>query len=118
MLYSGMAYSEDIRRSVVKCVRQGKTSITEASKLFGVNRGSIYTWLARGDALQAKKPGPTKAHKINMKELSKMMEKGCDKMLKEIAKEFGVSESAISKALKKLGITRKKNDSLRRGKGL
>ena len=110
-----MAYSEDLRRRVVKYVRQGGKK-AEAARRFGVSRGCIFLWLSRKNNLKPQRPGPKTANKVDMKKLSTMMQKGSDKMLKEIAEEFDVTESAISKALRRLNISRKKNGALRRGK--
>lgn len=112
-----MAHSEDLRRRVIKYVRQGGSK-AEASRLFDVCRATIFAWLKQGEEHARQKPGPKMATKVDMKKLSAMAEKGTEKMLKEIAKEFSVDESTISKAMKRLGLTRKKNHTLRGGKAL
>lgn len=70
-----------------------------------------------GEDQKPRKPGPKDAHKIDMKKLATMVgPKGTDRMLKEIAKEFRVDQSAISKAMSRLRVTRKKNQTLRGSK--
>lgn len=113
-----MAHSEDLRRRVIKFIRQGGSK-AEASRRYEIGLRTIHTWVGRGDDQKPRKPGPKGAHKIDMKKLASMVgSNGTDRMLKEIAKEFRVDQSAISKAFKRLGITRKKNHALRRGKTL
>jgi len=118
MKYCVMAHSKDLRRRVVKYIRQGGSK-AEASRRYEVGLRTIYAWLRRGDDQTPHKPGPKDAHKIDMKKLSGMVgNRGTDLMLKEMAKEFGVDQSAVSKALKRLNISRKKNHEVRGGKTL
>jgi transposase len=113
-----MAYSKDLRRRVVKYIRQGGSK-AEAARRFDVGLWTIYAWLCRGEEQVPRKPGPKDANKIDMKKLAGMVgESGTDLMLKDIAKKFQVHESAVSKAMKRLGVSRKKNYALRRGKVL
>lgn len=113
-----MAHSEDLRRRVVKFIRLGGGK-AEASRRYEIGLRTIHTWMKRGDDQKPRKPGPRGAHKIDMEKLAAMIgSKGTDRMLKEIAKEFGVDQSAISKAMARLGVSRKKNRTLRRGEVL
>jgi transposase len=113
-----MAHSEDLRRRVVKFIRQGGSK-AEASRRYAVGLRTIYAWMGRGDDQTPRKPGPKGAHKIDMKKLAAMIgPKGADRTLKEMAKEFSVDPSAISRALRRLGVSRKKNRTLRRGEAL
>lgn len=103
-----MQYSEDLRRRVVKYVRQGGRKI-DAAKRFGVCRAIVYRWLDRGDDLAPKKPGPEKAHKLDWEALRKAVEERPDAMKTEWAREFGVGTTAISYAMCKMKLSRKKN---------
>ncbi len=103
-----MQYSEDLRRRVVKYVRQGGKKV-DAVKHFGVCRAVIYRWLDRGDDLTAKKPGPKKAHKLDWEALRKGIEKKPETMKTEWAREFGVGTTAISYAMRRMKLSRKKN---------
>lgn len=68
----------------------------------------MYNWLSKQDGLSYRKPGPKKPRKIDNEILRKAIEKNPDRMLKEYAKEFGVTDVAIWKACKRLGLPRKK----------
>ena len=111
-----MAHSEDLRRRVIKYIRQGGSK-AEASRRYEVGLRTVYEWLRRGGDQKPRKPGPRGASKIDMVKLARMVgDRGTDLMLKEMAKEFGVDQSAVSKALKRLGVSRKKNHEIRGGK--
>lgn len=108
-----MAHSEDLRRRVVKYVRQGGSKAS-AARVFSVNRGCVYAWLGMEKEGQARrKPGPKAARKVDMQKLSDLTQKQNDLMLKEMAEIFDVHESTICKALKRIGISRKKNGGVR-----
>lgn len=108
-----MAYSKDLRRRVVKFVRQGGSK-AEAARRFEVGIWTIHAWIRRGEDQTPHKPGPRDANKIDMKKLATLIgERGTDMMLKDIAKKFHVHESAVSKAMKRLGVSRKKNHAVR-----
>ncbi len=110
-----MAHSEDLRRRVIKFIRQGGSK-AEASRRYEIGLRTIHTWMGRGDDQKPHKPGPKGSSKIDMKKLAAMVgPKGTDRMLKEMAKELRVDQSTVSKALKRLGVSRKKNRTLRRG---
>jgi transposase len=111
-----MAHSKDLRRRVVKYIERGGSK-AEAARRYEVGLRTIYEWVERGDDQIPRKPGPKGASKIDMKKLAGMVgERGTDLMLKEMAKEFSVDQSTVSRALKRLGVSRKKNHEIRRGK--
>jgi transposase len=113
-----MAHSEDLRRRVIKFIRQGGSK-AEAMRRFDVARSCIFRWLKLSDEeLAGKKPGPKGAHKVDIAALQELLRKRNDLMLKEVARILKVHESTISKALKRIGISRKKNGGLRRGQAL
>lgn len=101
-----MAYSVDLRQRVINFIESGG-SVTEASKIFKIGRATIYRWFGREDL------APTKvAHrqrKIDIEKLEKDVAKNPDTLLKERAKKFGVTSSALTYQFGKLKITRKKN---------
>ena len=101
-----MYHNLELRQKVISYV-ENKGSITKASKIFGVSRASIYRWLTR-ENLQ-----PTivkhRHRKLNWSALYRdVIENPDDKLIKRATK-FGVTVAAISYALKKMNITRKKN---------
>ncbi len=102
-----MSHSMDLRRRVVAYVRGGGSK-AEAARRFGVHHGCVFDWITR-DRLEAKKPGPRKAHKLDMEALQQAVECQPEVMGKELAVHFGVRPSTICYALKRLNISRKKN---------
>ena len=103
-----MRYSKDLRRRVVKYVRQGGSK-AEAARQFGVSRPTVYEWLALGNDLSAQKPGPKKAHKLDWEVLRQAVEKQPEKMKTEWAREFRVGTTAINYAMRRMNLSRKKN---------
>jgi transposase len=103
-----MRCSEDLRRRVVKFVRQGGGK-AEAARRFGISRPTVYEWLALGDDLSAQKPGPRAAHKLDWEALRKGVEKRPGVMIKEWAKAFGVGTTAIHYAMRRMKLSRKKH---------
>ena len=104
-----MAYSVDLRQRVINFIESGG-SVTEASKIFKIGRATIYRWFGREDL------APTKvAHrqrKIDIEKLEKDVAENPDTLLKERAKKFGVTSSALTYQFGKLKITRKKTATL------
>lgn len=103
-----MAHSEDLRVRVVAYIRGGGSK-SEATRMYGVSRGRVYAWLARGEELKARKPGPKGSHKVDMAALAARLKATPDVCLSELAVEFGVYPSTLHYACKRLGVSRKKN---------
>ena len=110
-----MQYSKDLREKVLKYIEFGNKK-SQASKVFGVCRGSIYNWLNniknRGTILD--EVPKRRWRKLNPKLLISYVEKFPNKKLKEHAAYFKVSDRAIGQAFEKLKITRKKKTNLYR----
>ncbi|MDJ0575370.1 MAG: IS630 transposase-related protein [Xenococcaceae cyanobacterium MO_234.B1] len=102
-----MTYSLDLRKRVINYVENGG-SVTKAAKVFQVGRASIYRWLDSED-LEPRKV-TRRNRKLDWKALEKDVQISPEVRLIDRAKEFGVRPSAISYALKKMKITRKKNN--------
>ncbi len=102
-----MPYSLDLRKKVIEYVEAGG-SITKASRIYKIGRASVYRWLNRADL------SPTQVkrrhRKLDWKALKKDVEENPDLRLIDRANNFGVRPSAISYALKKMKITRKKKE--------
>ena len=86
------------------------------SKVFKISKTTLTRWINKekegklGEVkIQVRKP-----KKIYPEKLIKYIEKHPDAYLVEIAEEFNCSECAIRKALKKLNITRKKDNFIQR----
>ncbi|UNU22966.1 IS630 family transposase [Microcoleus vaginatus] len=108
-------YSYDLRQKVIQAIKLDGLKISEASVLFGISRDTIRLWLKReretGDfqALPNKPPG--NGHKItDWGKFTKFVEVNGDKTQVEMAQLWSeeISDRTISRALKKIGFTRKK----------
>jgi putative transposase len=102
-----MPCSLDLRKRVVDYVEKGG-SVTHAAKIYQVGRATIYRWLGRENL------APTivehRNRKLDWKALEKDVEENPNDRLVTRAKKFRVHPSAISYALKKMKITRKKKN--------
>jgi transposase len=107
-----MSYSLDLRERTVRFVKEGGGP-TEASRVFGVSRKTLYNWLGRS-TLKAT-PRLVRNGKIDKAKLVSHVNAYPDALLHERARQFGVTPSGICRALRKLGIG-KKNDTVRRNK--
>jgi len=101
-----MSYSIDLRSRVVDFVRTGGLQ-SEASRLYGVDRKSIYNWLRR-DELSAK-PHGSRLRKLDKSALVVHVRDFPDALLRERAAHFNVSVPSLWAALRKMNIV-KKND--------
>jgi len=105
-----MAYDTKYREKVLNYLSKGHT-IQEAHEVFEVGTTTIKEW----------KKLKAETGKLNKRELNRKPRKICpdklkayvtenpDKYLEEIAEVFNCTYSAVSYALKRLKITRKKN---------
>ena len=107
-------YSYDLRQKVIQAIELDGLKKTQASQMFNISRNTITLWLKRktetGDfqALPSQRPG--NGHKIT--DWAKFREFALhgDKTQVEMASLWPeeISERTISRALKKIGFTRKK----------
>ena len=102
-----MTYSVDLRASVVEFVRGGGSK-SDATRIFGVSRQSVYDWLRAKD-LTPNQRGISRMRKIDPAALAADVEASPDSLLKERAARFGVHISSIAYALRQQEIRRKKN---------
>ncbi len=102
-----MAYSVDLKTRIINYVEKGG-SVAKAARIFQVGRASIYRWLGSED-LETKKVKRRK-RKLDWEALEKEVQINPEVRLIDRAKQFGVRPNAISYALKKMKITRKKNN--------
>lgn len=118
------SYSEDLRRRVVKARLSGESAEDVAAR-FGVGRDCVYRWVALHKATGTLKPrqrGGYRPAKIqDLEKFRKFAEVHQGSLLAEMADAWGggVSPMCISRTLKRLGWSRKKNSGLsrtRRGK--
>lgn len=100
-----MTYSIDLREAVISYIKNGG-SRSEAARIFGVSRPTLYRWLGT-EALRPKAHGFRRG-KIDKQALRRHVEDHPDMFLHERAKVFGVDASSICRMLKKLGIVKKR----------
>ena len=104
-----MSYSKDLRERAVKYYKSGHT-LKETSEIFGAGINTISQWVKKyketGDL--SNKPLKRGFKKIDPEKLVLFLEENPDAFLKETAEESGCSAEAVRKAIKGLGITRKK----------
>ena len=102
------AYPMELRLRAINYVKRGG-SVEDAQEKFAVGRDTIYRWLRleKAGKLEPKKSWG-KWKKINPEELRARVKANNDATLWEIAKEFGVSDVGILKALRRLELTLKK----------
>lgn len=113
-----MSYSQDFRELVVKKIQNGMPR-SEAEKIFNISRDSVFRWLqkhSKTGKLSDSKRKPYKPRKIDPELLKTAFEKTPDATLEEISKQFNCWPQAIHKRCRKLNITRKKNNTIRRAK--
>jgi transposase len=113
------AYSEDLRKKIVEALLRG-TSKSEAARLFGVSLSSVnrYARTAREGRLLTPKKNPGKRPKIGKSARAlfeaDLLERPAAtlsqrrRFLQEVTGVL-VSDSTISRLLKRLGYTRKKD---------
>ena len=108
------AYSEDLRKKVVSYVKkQGGPS--EASKVFGVSRATIYRWFCleqESGSLKRRKRTKHRSRRFTDEALKKYIAENPSATIKQMAKHFKVTATPIFYRLKLLKITRKKNNTV------
>ena len=100
-----MAYGIDYRQRVMSFVKEGGSKL-EAARLFKVHPDTIYEWLKRGEDLSPR-PSMTRKRKLDKAALRRDVKERPDALLKERAAKYGVHESSMSRALRKLKIVKK-----------
>lgn len=109
-------YSYDFRQKVIEAITLDGLKKSEASQLFNISRNTINLWLKRlqetGDFQALPNQPPGNNHKIvdwsNFEEFART---NGDKTQEEMAQLWpeAISSRTISRGLKKIGFTRKKN---------
>ena len=115
------AYSEDLRVRALEWIKNG-ISISQVSRGLKISRPTLYRWKDKlektGSTAPMKSVPPPQPSKIkDWDRFTAFVDLNADKTQKELALLWGgVSHHTISRALKKLGYTRKKNGRLSRKK--
>jgi transposase len=118
-MYRMNAYSEDLRKKIIEALRRGTTK-SEAARSFGVSRSSVkrYAKLAEEGRSLAPKKRPGTKPKIDERTrrlLEADLEERPSATLSERREFLGraagvsVSESTVSRMLRRLGWSRKKD---------
>jgi len=101
-----MTYSSDFRRKVLSVREKEGLTIAQVAARFCVGIASVTRWIKSPDPqLTRNKP----ATKIDMIALARDVEEYPDAYQYERARRFGVSVQGINYALRRLGVTYKKN---------
>jgi len=104
-----MAYDNKFKKRAIEHHEKGN-SRRKTSETFSISPNTLNTWLneyrEHGEFLN--KPKPANNTKLTEQELLEYFENNGDSYQEEAAKHFGVSQSGICRALKRLKITRKK----------
>ena len=108
-----MAYSNDLRGKVIAYLQAGHTQ-REARDVFHISLTAINRWnqlYKTTGKLEDKKPCRT-FKKLEPTKLQAYVDEHPDAYLNEIGEAFDCSDTAVLKAFKRLGITRKKRRSV------
>jgi transposase len=110
-----MSYSTKFREEVMKFIDEGN-SIKRTSAQFSIGETTIKEWkkLRNKTGSLEKRPLNRTFKKIDPEKLIAYLEEYPDAYQHEIAKAFGCVQNAVFEALKRLGITRKKNSCIPR----
>ena len=104
-----MSKSKDLREAAVK-YRLSNHTLEETAEVFGVSKSAVSSWVQKyketGDL--SNKPLNRGFKKIDPEKLIEYVQKHPDATQKEMSEYFSCSVTAIWKALKRYGITRKK----------
>ena len=108
-------YSYDLRQKVIQAILLDGLKITQVSRIFNISRNTIRLWLKRqretGDFEALPNLPPGNGHKItDWEKFASFVEVNGDKTQVEMAQLWPeeISDRTISRALKKIGFTRKK----------
>src|SRR5215218_3864292 len=113
------AYSEDLRRKIVQALQQRRMTKSEAARVFGVSRSFVKRYAKAAREGRSLSPGKAPGKKPLLDEKARRLleadlkERPFAKLsdrqeyLKKVA-GVSVSESTLSRALRKMGFGRKK----------
>ena len=104
-----MHYSVDLRRKVLEFVKESGSQ-TEASRVFNINRSTIYRWSQRENL--APSFAKTRQRKLVKANVLQLVKEQNDARLVDYAAQLGVTHQAVWVAFKRWGII-KKTDPLR-----
>ena len=108
-----MAYSIDLRVKVMEFLQKGPR-VSQAEDAFGISGFTIRKWRRLLEETGSLEDGPRSHNfkKLDPERLAAYVGEHPDAYLKEIGGAFGCSGTAVFKALRRLRITRKKNEEV------
>lgn len=111
-----MAYSNEIKRLAMKYIHVDKKTLIYTCEHLLISLTTLKTWLRlyKSGTLYDKKPRSHKGRKVDDEALKAYVAEHPDAYLSEIACIFGMTDSGIYRALKRLGVSYKKNTLLQR----
>ena len=114
-----MSRSVDLREAAVAYYEEGHTLI-ETGKVFKVGKTAVSNWVRkkRETSDLHNKPLNRGFKKIDSEKLKTYVKEHPDATQKEMAEAFGCCNQAISKALRRCGITRKKRPHATKNRNL
>jgi len=101
-----MTYSRDFREKVLLIKENESLSFAKIAKRFDIGIASVVRWV---NNIESKKTRNKPATKIDMEALKKDVETYPDAYQYERAKRLNVTPMGIAHALRRLGVTYKKN---------
>jgi len=101
-----MTYSLDYRQRVMGIQEKEKLTFEETSRRFGVGMRTLFRWHKKVEPCKKRNKPATK---VDMDLLKEDIKESPDAYLSERAEKFEVSTSCIFYAMKRLGVTYKKN---------
>ena len=114
-------YSYDLRHKVIQAIELDGMSQNQAARAFHISRSTINLWCQRkahtGDYKAKPNLPPGNGHKItDWEKFKEFVKVNGEKTQVEMAKLWDgeISDRTVSRALKKIGVTRKKNLSVSR----
>ncbi|BAP56984.1 transposase [Thioploca ingrica] len=100
-----MTYSVEFRKKVLSIKAQENLSFDEVANRVGVGKSTVVRWSKR---LEPQRTRHQSATKLDLARLARERELRPDAYQYELAQLWGVSQTGIGNALKRLGISRKK----------
>ena len=108
-------YSPDFRQKIVELILDKKITSTELNKTLKISRNTIHLWIKKykNTGNLERSPGSGKKPKIDdLEKFKKIVDDNPDATQKELGQLYGgASQSAVCKAMKKIGYTYKKRTS-------
>jgi len=116
----GVAYSQDLRDRVIRA-RDGGMTTRQTARLFDVSEPWVRRVMQRRrqyGEIHPRSRGGVTVIKVDMERLRRLVEDHPDATIAELHRMLGIdcSESAVGRALKRLGLTFKKRQSMRSSK--